>query len=314
MSDSMSRMCSRSERGMCAACTDRAAVRIPCRARKTPARLVNVPPEPISWAPRQSRRGTLARMAPLDGFAELAHAARRDAVLEVFLRQPDRAERQRHETLDDALGAERELGRAAADVQHDRASDAHVEVGDRAAKAETRLFGAVEHAHAQAGHALDFGDERGGVGRVAHGARRDDVDARRAELLGERRHPLDGFDRRADREVGEAAVRGESRRESRRGLHLVDDLNRAVGGNVGDDLTNRIRSDVDRGDAPVAWRDRASLWAITAPDRDSHGQASASYAWVSCRRPRVVADATRTNICWTSRASSTRAVLGVTRA
>ena len=97
---------------MCAACTDRAAVRMPCRARKIPARLVNVPPEPISWAPRQSRRGTLRANVVAHCAAQLAHAARRDAVLEVLLGQPNRAERQRHETLDDAFGAERELERS----------------------------------------------------------------------------------------------------------------------------------------------------------------------------------------------------------
>ena len=56
---SASRMCSTSTRGTAVACTFR-AMSIPRRARWIPARFVNVPPEPMSWAPRQSRRGSTA--------------------------------------------------------------------------------------------------------------------------------------------------------------------------------------------------------------------------------------------------------------
>ncbi len=57
---SCSRMCSTSCRGMAVPCTLR--TRMPCRARNIPARLVNVPPEPITVAPRQSRTGSAFRM------------------------------------------------------------------------------------------------------------------------------------------------------------------------------------------------------------------------------------------------------------
>ena len=65
------------------------------------------------------------------------------------LGEPERAEGKRDELVEHAVGRERELERAAADVHHDRAAGAEVEVRERAAEREPRLVLAVDDADAR---------------------------------------------------------------------------------------------------------------------------------------------------------------------
>ena len=93
-------------------------------------------------------------------------------------------------------------------------------------------------------------EEDVGVGRVAHGARRDRLDLRGADLSREHHHVSDFFRRRADRVVGQLTALGEPSAETRAGSHFVHDANGAVGRYVGDDLADGVRADIDRGDPP----------------------------------------------------------------
>ena len=76
---------------------------------------------------------------------------------------------------------------------------------DGAAKAEARLFVAVEHAHAQSGGALDQRQERARVRRFSHGARRDGVDSFGAELPRERRHAVERLEARIESTLADSS-------------------------------------------------------------------------------------------------------------
>ena len=91
-----------------------------------------------------------------------------------------------------------------------------------------------------------------GVARLSHRARGYRVDANRAELTGERRHAVERLECGADRKRGQFARGAEPRREARRRLHLVHDLDRSLGRDIGDDLPNRVRAYVDRGDTTMS--------------------------------------------------------------
>ena len=234
-----------------------------------PARFVNVPPEPISCEPRQSRTRNLLANSLGDRAAQRRTRFGRDAVGEELLGQANRAEGQRAETLDHALGAERELERAAADVDDHRSPDPHVEMRDGAAEAESRLFVAVEHAHLEPRGARDLGEESARVARFAYGARRHRVDANRAELTRERRHAVERFERGVNRQRRQLAVG--ARPAARRGAAFISSTTwiDAFGRDVGDDLPNRVRADVDRGDAPMSRRDRSSRSHYREPAEES---------------------------------------------
>src|SRR5262245_55358917 len=187
-----------------------------------------------------------------DRATKFAYRLRRDALREVFLGQTNRAEGQGPEPLDHPFGRERNLQRSAPDVDDDGASHPHVEVRDGTAEAETCFFVTIQYADLETGDSRDLGEQARGVARFADRAGRDRVDARCAELLRERRHALDGVERGANGCVCELAGFRETGRESRRRLHFIDNLTRAFRRNVGDDLSNRVRPDIDGGDSTMA--------------------------------------------------------------
>ena len=122
-------------------------------------------------------------------------------------------------------------------------------MGEGAAKAEQGLFVASQDANAEVGRLPNHFEERGGVGRIAHGTRRHRFDARGANLPGERHHVADGVDGSAHATIAELAGLIETRPQPRMGAHLVHDADAAVGRDVRDDLSNGVRADVDGGDA-----------------------------------------------------------------
>ena len=87
------------------------------------------------------------------------------------------------------------------------------------------------------------------IGRVAHRARCDDFVRLRAELSASAAILRARCDRVSLASSLSPPVSLNSRAESRRGFHLVDDADGAVRRDIGDDLADRIRADVDRRDA-----------------------------------------------------------------
>ena len=156
---------------------------------------------------------------------------------------------QRDEAVEQSVGAQRELDRAASNVHHDPAADAEIEVRERAAEGEPRFVLATQRADSQPGLGAHAIEKRAAVGGFAHGARGDGLDALGTELLGERRHAGQRLERRlASTRRSAAPVWTMPGAEPRLCLQLIDDADRAVGGDVGDDLSNRVRSDIDCGD------------------------------------------------------------------
>ena len=207
---SASRMCSTSTRGTAVACT--------LRAVTMPRREVHA-----GEVGEGAARADELRAAPVapgkNVFQRAAHVAAqarerlvRGSVAQIALGEPERAERERHEVVEHAVGGERELERASADVHHDRAALAEIEVRERAQIRETRFVRSVDDAQRDAGLLAHARDELVGVRRVAHRARRHGVDAMRAELPRERGHAADGFGGRLHRPVRRA-------RRSHRGRH-----------------------------------------------------------------------------------------------
>jgi len=110
------------------------------------------------------------------------------------------------------------------------------------------FFVAVEHPNVEARLRVHAMDESRAVRGVAHGARGDGFDSLSPELSREGRHADDVFDRAVHRRFVENPGVDETGREPRRSLHFIDDLDATSGRDIGNDLANRIRSDVDRRD------------------------------------------------------------------
>ena len=68
---------------------------------------------------------------------------------------------------------------------------------------------------------------------------------------------------------GQFARGAEARGEARRGFHFIDDLNRSFGRDVGDDLANRVRADIDRGDATMSRSYRSPRTTHRGPAEES---------------------------------------------
>src|SRR5438045_3451787 len=75
------------------------------------------------------------------------------------LRETHGAERQGRNLIDHAVDAQHQLERAAANVGNHRAAIPELEVGEGAPKAESRLFFAIEHAHAKSCRSIDTSKE-----------------------------------------------------------------------------------------------------------------------------------------------------------
>ena len=122
---------------------------------------------------------------------------------------------------------------------------------ERAAKAEAGFVLSAQDSHLEAGLRLHELEEFVAVGGVAYRARSDDLCALHTELVGERRHPRQRAQRVLDGDFTQFARLIESRAQSRSGLHFVHDADRSGRGDISDRLADRVRADVDRGDADV---------------------------------------------------------------
>src|SRR2546423_1669294 len=107
---------------------------------------------------------------------------------EVLLGHANRAKWQRQQTVDESVGAERQLERPATDIHDDGATDAELEMRERAAEGETSFVVAVQNVDFESGFLANQLHELRAVRGFADGARGDDFGALDTELLGERRH------------------------------------------------------------------------------------------------------------------------------
>ena len=205
----------------------------------------------MSCAPRQSRaRHDALAARERTSLPQLPERLRRRAVAQVALGESKRAEGERRQVVEHAVGGERQLERAAADVHHDRAADAEVEVRERAAEARAALRrrrrgrGPGDPPPAERARRTASAFDASRTALVATASMRSAPSCRASVAM--RSSASSGA---LHRRVAELARSIEVGAEPRRRLHLVDDGDRAVGGDVGDDLANRVRADVDRGDA-----------------------------------------------------------------
>ena len=139
---------------------------------------------------------------------ELERAGR--VVGDVALAVADDAGLQRGVEGDLLAGADDQLGRAAADVDHQRRHAGRVLAGG-AEVGEARLFLAVEDAGREGEALAQLGDEGAAVGGVAHGAGRDRVDVLDPGLAADRDVVGDRRAGRLDRLGRELARRGRRR-------------------------------------------------------------------------------------------------------
>src|SRR5258705_12986081 len=72
-------------------------------------------------------------------FSELAHSFLFPAVTEIALGSADGSQRQGDEPVDETIGAQRELERAASDVHHHRAANGQIEMRERPTEGEACL-------------------------------------------------------------------------------------------------------------------------------------------------------------------------------
>ena len=230
MSCSMSRMCSSSTRGI----TCRARLRalaFPAReidrreVRERAARADDLRRVPV--ARREHARA--ARRGRACGACALPFVLRRRA--RNSLGQSDRAEGQRDQSLDETVGAQRQLERAAADVHDHRAPDVRVEVRERAAEARDALRPRREDSD------LESGLRRGPARET-----RSPLLASRTALVATTSMRLtpswlasvamraERAERILNRDLAECFhVLWKSRAQPRRRLHFVDDPNDALG-------------------------------------------------------------------------------------
>src|SRR5205814_8859865 len=172
----------------------------------------------------------------------------------------DCAEPERQQTLEESVGAERELERSTADVDDRSTPHSEIEVRERAAKAQRRLVFSIDDFYSQSGFLSREIEKTLAVRCAADRARRDHLRAFCAELFRKRSHAAECRERVLNRDFTEAAGLLDTCAESRRGFHFIDDADASVGRDIGDYLTNRVGPDVDRGDAS---------WIIRALRRDS---------------------------------------------
>src|SRR2546423_4915574 len=180
---------------------------------------------------------------------------------EVLLGHANRAEWQRQQTVDESVGAERKLERPAADIHDDGATDAELEMRERAAEGETSFVVAVQNVDFESGFLANQLHELRAVRGFPDVARRDDFGALDTELLGERRHSSQYNERVLYRDLAQHSPVVQTGAEPRRCFHLVDDADHTRRGNVGDGLPDRVRADVDcrHPNARLGTRRRAAI-------------------------------------------------------
>ncbi len=183
--------------------------------------------------------------------SELPHPFLFSTGAEVLLGHANGAHGQRDQALDKAVRTERELERAASDVHDHGATNAQVEMRERAAKAETRFVLAPENSHLEASLRAHLLEKLLAVAGFPHRARGHDFSAPHAELGRERRHSGQRAERVLNRDLAERTFLVETRAKSGRRFHFVHHADDAGGRNVRNRHADRIRPDVDRRDADV---------------------------------------------------------------
>jgi len=131
---------------------------------------------------------------------------------------------------------------------------------ERAAKAQRGLIFSVDDFYSQSGFFSYEVQKTLAVRGAADRTRRDHLRAFGAQLFRKGSHAAEYCERVLNCDFTQAAGFLDTCAESRRGFHFIDDADASVGRDIGDYLTNRIGSDVDRGDAS---------WIIRALRRDT---------------------------------------------
>ncbi len=131
---------------------------------------------------------------------------------------------------------------------------------ERAPKAQRGLIFSVDDFYSQSGFVSHEVEKTLAVRCTADRARRDHLRAFGAELFRKRSHAAECRERVLNCDFTQAAGLLDTCAESRRGFHFIDDADASVGRYISDYLTNRVGSDVDRGDAS---------WIIRALRRDA---------------------------------------------
>ncbi len=151
--------------------------------------------------------------------------------------------------LHQPVGTHRQLQRPAADVHDDGAPDPEIEVREGGAKREPRLLLAVQHADLQSGLPSDPLEEHAAI-RASRTALVATASMRAAPicLASVAMRWRASTDCCIASSLEETAL-VKARTESRGGLHFVDDPDGARRRDVGNDLPDGIRSDVDGGEA-----------------------------------------------------------------
>ena len=150
--------------------------------------------------------------------------------------------------FDLAPAAERDLDAAAADVDDDRRLR-RVDAVDRGEVDEARFLGAGDDAGADAGLALDGPQEGAAVFRFARGAGRHREQFIDLVRFGEPRELRQRLQRRGHRFGREFLAVESAGAEPDHFLFAIDDFEREVRPNANHDHVDRVRADVDGGEA-----------------------------------------------------------------
>jgi hypothetical protein len=152
----------------------------------------------------------------------------------------------------------------------DRPSD-QVEVPQRAPQGKLRFVLRRNHLDRQTATLAHLTTERAPVGGFAHSTRGNGPKLRHFVTVGDRLHFHEGGDRALDRLRAQSAARVQLLAEPRHLPFFVEHPVRAVALDLGDDATNRIRSDVDRGKAHGArgrgGHQEGNSWRMPDPAR-----------------------------------------------
>ena len=173
-----------------------------------------------------------------DVLPQLAHAFLPGA--EIALSHADGSQRQRDESIDKAIRAQRQLERATSDIHDDGTTYPKIKMRERAAKAEAGFVLAAQDSDLETGFRPHELEEILAIGSVAHRARSDDLRALHTKLVGERRHPGECAQRVLNCDFTQRAFLVKARSQSRSRLHFVYYADGSSGRNISNRLANRI--------------------------------------------------------------------------
>jgi hypothetical protein len=162
---------------------------------------------------------------------------------------PHGAERQRDRGLDQAIDRADELEAAAADVGDDGAGSVHPEMVGHRAPREGGLGLGVDDAQRDAELVAHPLDEILAVGGLAHGGSGDGGDAADAAALADHAHAGEPGHRAFHGGRVEVPGGGDTLGEAGLVLHLVHDGEAGAGIVLGHEETDRVGTDVERGEA-----------------------------------------------------------------